>query len=206
MNIPKIFHVVWLGSEMPKREKQFLQNNQKVLNDYTFYFWDNNSYQQLIDNTDLFLFVNWAIENKKYAFASDVIKLVALKKFGGWSLDADNEILKPLDNFSNFSWVSGFEKYKENLSPITAAWGAIPEHKFTNQLLDYYKDRSFKSIVSKPNTRWISRILFDGGIVNNNTRQRSDLLDVDIFPNYVFCGPEKDNETYILHHFKGSWL
>jgi mannosyltransferase OCH1-like enzyme len=181
MSIPKIFHVVWLGAEMPDREKSFLKNNLKILNDYKFYLWDNDTYTSLIEDDMLLSFVNWAIENKKYAFASDVIKLVALKKFGGWSLDADNEIVKPLDNFFKYSWVSGFEKYKENFNPITAAWGAVPDHKFTNQLIDYYKNNSFKNIVSKPNTRWISRIMFDNGIINNNQKQRSEILDVDIF-------------------------
>ena len=206
MSIPKIVHVVWLGSDMPDREKQFLDNNLKILNDYKFYLWDNNTYKDLIFDQTLLEFINYAIENKKYAFASDVIKLVALLKFGGWSLDADNEIKQSLDKFLNYSWVSGFECYKGNFNPITAAWGAIPEHKFTNQLLEYYKNNSFKSIISKPNTRWISRIMFDNGIINNNEKQRSELLDIDIFPDYVFCGPEKFNETYILHHFKGSWL
>jgi mannosyltransferase OCH1-like enzyme len=206
MSIPKIFHVVWLGSEMPNREKEFLNNNLKVLNEYKFYFWNNNNYKDLITDSDLLLFVDWAIENKKYAFASDVIKLVALFNIGGWSLDADNEIKKPLDKFLNYSWVSGFECFKEKLNPITAAWGAIPQHKFTNELLKYYKNNSYKSIISKPNTRWISKIMFDNGIINNNKQQRSDSLDIDIFPDYVFCGPQKTNETYILHHFNGSWL
>jgi hypothetical protein len=98
------------------------------------------------------------------------------------------------------------EKYKENFNPITAAWGAVPDHKFTNQLIDYYKNNSFKNIVSKPNTRWISRIMFDNGIINNNQKQRSEILDVDIFPDYVFCGTKNNSETHILHHFNGSWL
>jgi mannosyltransferase OCH1-like enzyme len=206
MTIPKTFHVVWLGDKMPEREQQFLENNQKILNDYKFYLWNNDTYKDLVLDQHLLNFVNYAIENKKYAFASDVIKLVSLYKFGGWALDADNEIRKPLDEFLNYSWVSGFESYKGILNPITAAWGAVPEHKFTNQLLDFYKNNSFKSIISKPNTRWISRIMFDNGITNNNEKQRSESLGVDIFPDYVFCGPEKSNETYILHHFKGSWL
>ena len=79
------------------------------------------------------------------------------------------------------------------------------------RLLQYYfqlpnKNNSFKNIVSKPNTRWISRIMFDNGIINNNQKQRSEILDVDIFPDYVFCGTKNNSETHILHHFNGSWL
>lgn len=204
--IPKIYHVVWLGNEMPDREKKYLENNQKILKDYNFYLWNNTSYKKLTKNKPLYNFVEWAIENKKFAFASDVIKLYAIKKFGGWALDADNEVLKTFDDFLEYSWVSGFEKYNGRLSPITAVWGSTPEHLFTDLLLHYYLDKSYEKIVSVPNTKWISKILVENGIVNDNTKQKLNDLNVTIFPDYVFCGPLVENLTHSLHHFKGSWL
>jgi mannosyltransferase OCH1-like enzyme len=204
--IPKKFHVVWLGNSMPEKEKNILDTNLKILNDYEFYFWNNDTYKTLIENHPLADFVEWCIENKRYAFASDVLKLLSIYYYGGWALDSDNEILLNLDKFSNFNWVSGFERFSGKTHPITAAWGAIPEHNFTKILLSYYKNKNFKKLSSTPNTKWISKILIDHGIKNNNKEQYCSYLDVTLFPDYVFCGPEKINETYILHHFKGSWL
>lgn len=203
--IPKKVHVVWLGGPMPDRETHFLENNKKVLHDYELTLWGNDNYKDLLVKHPAENFVRRAIDLKKYAFASDVIKLVALEKFGGWSIDADNEVLKSFDDFLHLSFVSGFEKYK-NYSPITAVWGAVPNHKFTKLLLQQYSERDFEYLTWKPNTKWITEILISQGAVNNNSFQVVSSLDVTLYPNYVFCGPKTENQTYALHHFNGSWL
>jgi mannosyltransferase OCH1-like enzyme len=203
--IPKKLHIVWLGDEMPEKEKNFLQNNKKVLDGYEINLWGNDTVHSLIANHPIENFVHRAIEIKKYAFASDAIKLIALDKHGGWSIDSDNEILQTFDSFLEHSWVSGFEKYK-HYSPITAIWGAIPNHKFTKLLIQQYLDRDFEYLIWKPNTKWITEILLSYGARNDNTQQRIEELDIDLYPDYVFCGPHIEGKTYALHHFKGSWL
>jgi len=202
--IPKKVHVVWLGGPMPDREKRFLENNKKILHDYEVNLWGNENFLDLINDHPVKNFVTRAIEIKKYAFASDAIKLIALEKYGGWSIDADNEILKSFDDFLNYSFVTGFEKYK-HYSPVTAVWGAIPNHKFTKILLNEYLTRDFDYLTWKPNTKWITEILLSHGVKNDNSRQRIDDIDLELFPDYVFCGPKTD-KTYSLHHFNGSWL
>lgn len=203
--IPKIANIVWLGGEMPDREQIFLTNNKMVLSDYKINLWGNDNYHELFDDAHLKEFVDNAIQIKKYAFAADVIKLVALQKYGGWSLDADNEVLQTFDDFLHLSFVSGFEKFKR-YSPITAVWGAIPNHKFTNLLLEQYHLRDFNYLTTKPNTQWITEILIAAGAINNNSQQYIESLDVHLYPDYVFCGPKAENKTYSLHHFNGSWL
>jgi mannosyltransferase OCH1-like enzyme len=202
--IPRNIHIVWLGNAMPEREKSFFENNKKILFNYNVNLWGNDNFNELIKNHPVEEFVLKAIGIKKYAFASDAIKLIALEKYGGWSLDADNEVLKSFDDFLDFSFVTGFEKYKR-YSPITAVWGAVPNHKFTKILLNEYLERDFEYLTWKPNTKWITEILLNYGVRNDNTRQRLEQIDVDLFPDYIFCGP-KTEETYSLHHFNGSWL
>lgn len=205
--IPKICNVVWLGSEMPSREKIFLENNKKVLSNYTFNVWNNETIKELIVKHPAESFINQAIQDKKWAFAADAIKLVALEKFGGWSIDADNEILKTFDDFSHLNWVSGFETYNGRIKPITAVWGAIPSHLFTKKLLSTYWTTDYSYLVTKANTKWISKILFSNGILCDNSKQYCKELDVTIYPSNVFCGPMVDGlDTYALHHFNGSWL
>jgi len=205
--IPKICNVVWLGAAMPNREKAFLENNKVILNDYTFNVWDNTSALELISSHPVENFVKKAIQDKKWAFAADAIKLIALEKYGGWSIDADNEILKSFNDFLHLNWVSGFEIYHRRLKPITAVWGATPNHSFTQQLLLTYLKEDYSYLTTKANTKWISRILFSNGIQCDNTKQYCKNLDVTIFPANIFCGPTIDNQpTYALHHFNGSWL
>ena len=44
-------------------------------------------------------FTKQAYDNKKWAFVSDYVRLYALFHYGGWYLDTDVEIRKPLEPF-----------------------------------------------------------------------------------------------------------
>jgi mannosyltransferase OCH1-like enzyme len=204
--IPKKIHTVWVGGPMPEKEKKFLKNNKLILADYEINLWGNDNYKSLIINHPAEFFVTHALEHKRYAFASDVIKLIALEKFGGWSMDADNEVIQSFDGFLHLNFVSGFEKYKNKWAPITAVWGSIPNHKFVGLLLEQYTKRSLEYMIETPNTKWISEILVSSGAINNNLQQYIPSLDVNLYPDYTFCGPNVVGQTYALHHFNGSWL
>ena len=74
-----------------------------------------------------------AFENKKWAFVSDYIRLYALYNHGGIYLDTDVEITQNIDRFLVHDFVSGFEKWKDIYSPVTAFMGAKQEHKISQQ-------------------------------------------------------------------------
>ena len=62
--------------------------------DYEIKEWNESNF-----DVSLFPFAEGALENKKYAFVSDVCRLYALKHFGGIYMDTDVEVLKTLDVF-----------------------------------------------------------------------------------------------------------
>lgn len=191
---------------MRDREKDFLEVTKKTLPDYHINTWDDSNISEIIEDHPTKDFVYRSIKEKKYAFASDVIKLVSSEKFGGWSIDSDNVIYRPLECYRNHSWVSGFENYNNRFAPITAIWGSVPGHEFTKILLNKYLTDPFEYIVSIPNTKWISQILFGFGIINNNTYQVVNEFDLHIYPSTIFCGPWDESVTVSMHHFSGSWL
>lgn len=206
--IPKILHMVWVGgNKIPQTELNFMENNKKILHDYEINLWNDDNIESLIKNHPLESYVRYALAVKRYAHANDGIKTIALQKFGGWSIDADNKILKPLDIFRHHNWVSGFELYvNKKQFPITAAWGALPNHKFTQMIIDEYLKYKNEELVRMTNTSLISKILINRGkIVNNNSKQYSEDLDVTIYPYWTFCTPEKNQESYIIHNFSASW-
>jgi mannosyltransferase OCH1-like enzyme len=209
--IPKIIHSVWVGDNlMPKREKDLLIHNKKFSRDhnYVYNLWNNETIGEICpEGSSLHKFVSEALRKKKYAHASDCLKLLALKKYGGWSIDSDNKLLDSFDVFLEHNWVSGFELYKNRKFPITAVWGAIPNHPFTQKLLNYYESEDFSSIIKIPNTEFISKILINsGGIINNDTEQYSEELDVYLYPHWVFCTAyEDERKSYATHLFLGSW-
>lgn len=204
--IPKTAHIVWLGAPMPPRETEFLEKTRSTLKDYTVNLWGNDNTNDLISGHPIESFIRRAINERKFAFASDAIKLVALQTYGGWSLDSDNVVYKSLEPFEHHSWVTGFEVYSSRYAPFTAVWGAEANHVFTNLLINKYRDNTYDWLVSMPNTRWVSQILVRLGIQNNNTIQTTSEHDVTIYPSSVFCGPWDDEQTVAMHHFTGSWL
>ena len=93
MPIPKIIHYVWLGGkEMPPQIAACLESWRCVLSDYELRRWDESSLGE-IDSA----FVREAMAEKKWAFASDVIRLHALYNYGGIYLDTDVRAARSFD-------------------------------------------------------------------------------------------------------------
>lgn len=204
--IPKLIHYVWVGNEMPEKHKNIITTNKKVATQYEFVLWDEEKIFNKIKNDPIEPFIHRAYKDKKYAFLSDAIKLFALQKYGGWSIDADVEIVKPLDDFESYNCVSGFESTDY---AFVATLGSIPNHKFINLLLSkYYDENNYDWLVTIANTGWVGGDIVPnhGNILKNNTYQYSEELDVHVFPSYVFCGTKGYPDTYTVHHFTGSWL
>jgi mannosyltransferase OCH1-like enzyme len=206
--IPRLAHVIWVGeTTMPEKERACLERNRQVLSEYDFLLWGDSDIDLLTAGLpSVRTFINFARANKKWAFVSDAMKTVLLVRLGGWVLDADNEFIRAPDEFHRLHWVTGFENWNGIRSPITAIMGAVPDHRFSRLLLSVYANSPPEQICAIPNTRWISDILYRHGMNRENRRQYIDALDVEIFPDYVFCGPDKNDETVALHHFSASWV
>ena len=93
--IPKKIHFCWLsGGGMPLWIQKCINSWKEVMPDYEVIHWDRNKF-----NIESVPFVNEAYSAKKWAFASDYIRLYALYKEGGIYLDADVFVRKPFDRF-----------------------------------------------------------------------------------------------------------
>lgn len=211
MQIPKKIHIVWLGGELTENYKELLQKNKSILDDYEFIIWNDENLKELIKDHRIENYINEtiALGKKKYAFAADAIKLIALEKYGGWALDADVEIFKTFDPFLDYSWVTSFERCcgddLRHMQAVTAVWGAIPDHKFTKTLIKIYEINSVEAMHSKPNSHWISDLLFSKGLKRINLKQRIEEYDLDIYPSEYFCVPFDINLSHAQHLFNGSW-
>ena len=206
--IPKKAHVIWLGGkEIPKKEAHFIERNKSVLKDYEFKIWKDEEIKDLISaHPNLKSFSDYAFENKIYAQLADLGKLLILEKQGGWTFDTDNEFLKQPDNYLSYNWVSGFENYAGRLMPITAVMAAVPDHKFTKYLIAAYEQLDPRYICHRPNTEWISNMLLNTGVKNDNSRQYIEILDLNLLPYSVFCATGAQKETVSFHHFSGLWI
>lgn len=207
--IPKIIHYCWFGrNPLPSLVVKCIDSWKKYLPEYQIVLWneDNFPYQD-------FQFAKEALENKKFAFVSDVCRLYALQQQGGIYMDTDVEVLKSLDKFLHHAAFSGFEN--DDFVP-TAVMGSQKNGLWVNDLLDYYKNRSFykdnNELDTLTNTFIITNLMKSKGVEMNNTFQEIANY-VAFYPNDYFCPKsyktgsiDLTENTYCIHHFAKSWV
>jgi hypothetical protein len=209
MAIPKIIHWVWVGpAPKPKLVLDCIESWKKFCPDYEIRLWGDEELAQIGNR-----FAIEALEHRKFAFASDVLRLYALKNYGGVYVDSDLQITAPIDRFLENHFFSGFENLGNVVWPITALMGAEKGNEIISDLLAGYDDVSFVnpdgSFKTTPNTIIISEYFekrfgvvppYDG----NKTVELSE--GNVIYPSYFFCKPEEGRENYSIHLFNGSWV
>lgn len=126
-------------------------------------------------------------------------------------MDTDVEVVKNLDLFLKHCLFLGFESEDVVSSCII---GAVQNHSFIRNLLDFYMEMSFIQHGNKhkvtPNTVLFTDEMQKIGFHLNNSWQESN--GIVLYPKEVFC-PKNYDETVLnttentctVHHFAGSW-
>lgn len=181
--IPKIIHYCWFGrGPMPAKAIDCIESWRMFMPDYEYKLWNE-------DNFDVtgFRYTKEAYEAGRYAFVSDVARLVALKEYGGIYMDVDFRVYKSFDPLLRFRAFAGFEGSKT--SPVMMGVIATePGGEWVTEQLDAYSDRSFlidgKEDLTT-NVRFITDRMRNKGFVPNGKEQ--DFDDLHIFPVDYFC-------------------
>lgn len=211
--IPKIIHYCWFGSN-PKTEliEKCMTSWKEYLQDYEFIEWNDENIKNCTNQ-----YVQEAYNAKKFAFVSDYFRLYALYNYGGIYLDTDNEIFKSLNEFLSLDFFSGYEVYSdevvhEKVSPFTAVVGARKGNQIIKDLLDEYNDLHFIKTNGEmditPNTDRITNYLRCKYNLQEPYNPNQELIleeNCIIYPAEYFCN-YKENVSYAVHHFGGSWL
>ena len=180
--IPKKIHYCWFGGKkLPGDVKKYIDTWKKYCPDYEIIEWNENNFD-ITENQ----YCKEAYEAKKWAFVSDYARLKILYENGGIYMDTDVEVCKSLNRFLKYDWFSGFES--EDRIP-TGTMGDLTTNVevMTKILKENYK-------VQLNNTRQI--------FGDNNLLLPFDYLCAKSF----FTGEiSKTENTYTIHHFKGTW-
>jgi hypothetical protein len=207
--IPKVIHYCWFGkNNMKELNEKCLDSWKRYLPDYKMVLWNEDNFD--INSS---LYTKEAYECKKYAFVSDYVRLYALYNYGGVYMDADVEVIKPIDCFLVHSAFSGFEV--PDYIP-TGIMGAEKAHPWIKSFLDYYYERSF--FTKDGNMDLLSNVYFMSQISKDEYGWQKgngyQILkeDVHIYPNDYFCPKvwgtdiiNKTENTYTIHHFSATW-
>ena len=207
--IPKIIHYCWFGGNpLPPLALKCINSWKKFLPEYELIEWNETNF-----DLEMYPFAKEALENKKYAFVSDVCRLHALKNFGGIYMDTDVEVLRSLNSFLNNTAFSGFEN--DDFVP-TGIMASEKNGVWATEMLSYYNGRSFikpnGELDTVSNTFIITQFMKKKGFIMNNSFQEIKNY-ITFYPNDYFCPKsyktgsiDLTENSYCIHHFAKSWI
>jgi hypothetical protein len=186
----KKIHYIWLGSKLPVKNRQIVDEWKILMPDFEFFYWDEENTKSI----DC-LFLRQCLRKKAYAFAADYLRLRIINEYGGFYLDTDMKLLKALNNLEVGSFMIG--EQEESIPN----WGIFYSEKDSlvlNECLFKYMDLFFDQF--KPPV--IPYFLKD--IIYKNER-------IKIYPSAVFYpmphGVDVSNyEKYIKENTVGVHL
>ena len=141
--IPKIIHYCWFSNDrQPELIRRCIKSWKRILPDYKIKCWDMNSF-----DFDRLPFVKQAIQKRKWAFASDYVRLYALYTEGGIYLDSDVEVFRSFDQFLNNKFFAGTDTRITNGYKMffieSAIMGAESGNEYLALCMKYYCEKNF---------------------------------------------------------------
>ena len=218
--IPKIIHYIWLGEpDMPTILLECINTWKHFMPDYKLMRWD----ESVISPINM-PFINEAVQSKKWAFASDVIRLWALYNYGGIYLDTDVKVCKSFDSLlSNRAFIGRegclqFHGKSTSYHLTSFCLGAEKGNEFIKHCLDYYTDRHFITSYNQTlpmklrmDIRNASEIYCEmAKMFGYNASALAPSMQycknnvLTIFPPETFSSPQT-NKSYCTHLSYGSW-
>tara|TARA_R100000008_G_scaffold81292_1_gene64376 strand:+ start:663 stop:1325 length:663 start_codon:yes stop_codon:yes gene_type:complete len=215
--IPKIIHHIWVGDKpLPEEESCWMETWRDRHPSWEFKFWTNNNLPELPDNCSR------ALEkyNRFPAFQADIIRYVAVLKYGGLYVDTDMECVKSVDSLLEGVGFVGLNPSKKAYWICNGFFAATPQHK----ILQTAVDSIYPTDVVKPDGREASAKQIDRDyrlhhfgpiyLTKNLIKYTgSQTLDVRRMPpqnDIRILGPEywwqDSGLCHLLHYARASWL
>ena len=207
--IPKIIHYCWFGrGEKPELAKKCIASWKKSCPDFEIREWNE-------DNCDYLSipFMAEAYAAKKYAFVSDVMRLIVLEQYGGVYFDTDVEVVRDISPLLDDEGFIGFENDQfVNSGQVMAAKA---HHPVIQAMIEEYKKLHFTNTDGTATPVGCPRLNTDVmerfGLIRNGREQvvaGIHVYSADYFnPVDSTTGKlTKTENTYSIHWYSMSWL
>lgn len=130
--IPKKIHYCWFGrGEKPKLAQKCIASWEKYCPDYEIIEWNE-------DNFDLNYneYIQYCYQNKKWAFLSDLVRLIVVEQQGGIYFDTDVEVISSFDDMLQYDAFFAFENSQNIASGL--GFGAVAGHPIVKAMIEQY--------------------------------------------------------------------
>lgn len=206
--IPKKIHYCWFGGkELPKMAEKCIKSWEKHCSGWEVVRWDESNF-----DFDRYPFAAYCLKNRKWAFLSDIVRLVVIYEQGGVYLDTDVELLRSFDPLRKHEAFYGFEL--ENRVATGLGFGAVAGHPTVKAMLDCY-------LALKPDENGDYPLIPCPGLNTDALTALGMTLDgkmqavagAEIYPieyfnpyDYVTGRMHKTRNTYSVHWYNQSWV
>lgn len=204
--IPKQIFYVWLGERpIPEVYLQNINHWQELEPDFKVIRIDETKFDMR-----KYPIVQKLIDQKDYAFASDIIRLVTLYEHGGVYLEHDLKLIKPIDDLL----VNKHVVFSLEASGVVANGGFFAAEQTSpilknliDDLIRSYEEQTTLTPVHGP--KMLTEFLTKRGLSKRNQNQQ--LQDITILateyfaPFHFWGGGRVTDKTYGIHQYSGSW-
>lgn len=208
--IPKVIHYCWFGKQpLGDLAQRCILSWKKFFPNYTIMEWNEENFD--ISSYD---FVRKAYEDQKWAFVSDVVRLIILYQHGGIYFDTDVEVISSFNDIlaNTHSGFIGFEKTNQVNSGL--GLGAEAGHPFLKKLLDVYVRIDYDEYKDRLSdiacTVLTTQLMKKEGLKVKETVQ--NVCGFDVYPSDYFCPIDyctgemhKTSNTHSIHWYYASW-
>lgn len=206
--IPKKIHYFWFGgNEKPAKVKKCIDSWKRFCPDYEIIEWNETNF-----DIHCMPYVEQAYEAKKYAFVSDVARLIKLYECGGVYFDTDVEVVKSIDDLLDNVTYFGFENNENVASGL--GFGTVAGVELLKQHIEQYENEQFimedGSYNLKTCPKFLTELLMSKGLILDGSEQ--SIEEVHIYPADYFNPYDsltgklkKTKNTYSIHWYDASW-
>lgn len=201
--IPRIIHCVWLGdAPKPPVVLKCIESWKRMCPGWEIREWGDEALEG-IDNR----YLREAVEHRKWAFAADYLRLKVLNDHGGFYLDTDLELLRPIGEFCADDFTTGFIDRPPDVFLNMCFIGAAKGNRVVAEMLDEYGRIAFVGadgeLDQTPNVVRFARYFASRGFDFSDAH-----AEVKISPTEIIHPVEMFNsrEGYAFHHAAASWL
>jgi mannosyltransferase OCH1-like enzyme len=205
--IPKIIHQIWLGEEIPNKQKELCNNIKNSLSsDWEYKFWTLNEISQIKNFKNIELFN----KTPNYGQKSDIFRNEILNEIGGIYLDTDVVLIKPFDELLDLDFFCSIV-YDPFPSLTNSIIGCTPKSTVINDMLFFTEDikwHNSMAIINSTGPYHTTRKFFKNIVTENNIIA----LPVSFLcpqPNYEASNPYHQfiqKETICCHLWHCSWM
>lgn len=203
--IPKKIHYCWFGGNpKPKLAEKCIASWKKYCPGWEIIEWNESNF-----DVNCCGYTKMCLEQKKYAFLSDYVRLLVVAEHGGVYFDTDVELLKPIDDLLKNEAYFGFETPEYVNSG--QGFGSIAHGAAVEAMLQEYEFLldGTQGVQGCPilNTAALEKL----GLVRNGAMQTvacALILPVEYLNPYESSTGRlrKTKHTYSVHWYSASWM